>query len=156
MGGRGSGGARVGSGQKPRDPVTVPGKPPEVPVELLPPPADLTPDQAGVWNELAPHACSARTLVRATVASFSDLCEAIVLKRKLMKQIEEDGYTFQKVTVDGSGQEHSETKAHPLLAQHRGMMQRVEAGLLRFKLAPMGKPIEHSKAPESKWDGLVN
>jgi hypothetical protein len=111
-------------------------------VRLLPAPAGLSEAEAEVWNELAPHACAARTLVEASARSFTDLCENIVLKRKMAASVEADGLTFLKVTVDGAGQEHREVKAHPLLSQYRGILQRVEAGFQRFKLTPMGKPME--------------
>lgn len=164
MGGYGSGGMRPGSGPKGK---TAARKALEgsrggrraaaaVRVELIPPPADLHPEQAAVWNELAPYACEERTLTRQTVRAFRDLCEAIVVKRAMLAKIQEDGLTYVKVTVDGSGNEHSELKAHPLLSQHRGMMQRVEAGMLRFRIAPDGKvvsaPVQEAD-PFDEFDG---
>lgn len=149
------GGARVGSGRKGHDEAVAwlggdAGKrgnataerPKAPPVRLLPAPAGLSEAEAEVWNELAPHACGARTLVEASARSFTDLCENIVLKREMDKAIKADGLTFLKVTVDGAGQEHREVKAHPLLSQYRGILQRVEAAFQRFKLTPMGKPME--------------
>lgn len=156
MGGHGSGGQRVGSGRKSKDAkarwLTSKGaeRPANVPeggavsLEDVPMPAGLADSVAAVWVDLAPLALQAKTLTPATSGAMLDLCKAIVLRDKFAEQIDEDGYTFQKVTVDGSGQEHSETKAHPLIAQHRGMMQRVEAGRARFRLAPIGKEIATS------------
>lgn len=118
---------------------------------LLPAPDDLTTEQAAVWNTLAPHACSARTLTEGTAHAFRDLCEAIVLKRQMAAAISADGLTYLKVTVDGSGQEHTERKANPLLAQHRGMMQRIEAALMRFRLSPMGKELVPSEPVKDEW-----
>lgn len=162
------GGLRVGAGRKPlgaamtlltggrnrrfggRKALTRELAPPE-PVDR---PSDLPQEQAAVWAELAPHATEARTLVPATVQAFRDLCEAIVVKRALLARIETDGLTYIKVTVDGTGTEHTEIKAHPLLAQHRGMMQRVEAGMARFRLAPMGKEILPTAEPENPFDAF--
>lgn len=126
--------------------------PPKRPeVRLIPAPADLPAEQAEVWNELAPHACAARTLIDGTVHAFRDLCEAIVLKRKMAAAIQANGLTYLKVTIDGSGQEHTEQKANPLLAQHRGMMQRIEAALLRFRLSPMGKELTPVEPVKDEW-----
>jgi hypothetical protein len=124
--------------------------------EAVPMPADLPADQRQVWLELAPHAREARTLTHGTAQAFRDLCEAIVLKRSMLARLEADGLTYLKVTIDGSGQEHTEVKAHPLLAQHRGMMQRVEAGMTRFRLSPIGKEMATSEPeadPFAEFDG---
>lgn len=147
MGGIGSGG-QPGVGQKPKDQQTgfVHGQrgaksssgAATLP-DVVPMPADLTPDQAEVWSGLADHARQQRTLAKATAQAFRDLCAAIVSRDRMAAQVERDGLTYLKVTVDGSGQEHTEIKAHPLVSQHRGMMQRVEAGMTRFRLAPVGK-----------------
>jgi hypothetical protein len=87
---------------------------------VVSPPEDLPEGQKKVWLELAPHAAAERTLTEATANGFRDLCEAIVVRDKLLAQIEQDGWTFLKVTVDAAGQEHQETKAHPLIAQCKG------------------------------------
>lgn len=129
---------------------------PAAAVTLIAAPADLPEAQREVWNELAPHACAAKTLTEGTVAAFRDLIEAIVIKREMLAQIRRDGLTYLKVTIDGSGQEHTEVKAHPLIGQHRGMMQRVEQGMLRFRLSPMGKELEQPEPPEdpfAEFDG---
>jgi hypothetical protein len=164
MGGKGSGGARPGSGRKSKDADAkwLGGnagkrdgqKPPKAPApfELIAPLVGLTDAQIEVWNDLAPHACAQRTLTAQTARAFADLCEAIVLKRRLMASIEANGLTYLKVTIDGAGQEHTEQKANPLLAQHRGMMQRVEAALLRFRLSPIGKELAPAAAsPKDEW-----
>ena len=152
------GGARVGSGRKPkgasilslhggrvRNAANVPSTVPNQPFEPVNTPQDLPDVQQAVWNELAPHALEARTLTAGTAAAFRDLCEAIVLKRMMLAEILADGLTGTKVTVQmdesGGGLQSVEKKAHTLLSQYRGMMQRVEAGFTRFRLAPMGKEI---------------
>lgn len=165
MGGKGSGGARVGAGRKSKTQAQKwlggnagkrgsRAKPKPAAIALIAAPPNLSADQVAAWNELAPHACAERTLVAGTVAAFRDLCEAIVVKRELLEQIQKDGYTYLKVTIDGAGQEHQEVKAHPLLAQHRGMMQRVEAGMLRFRLSPIGKELLPPEKPKDEWDDL--
>jgi hypothetical protein len=115
-------------------------------------PGDVSDAVRPIWLALAPHATTARTLTPATVGAFRDLCEAIVLKRRLLDAIEAGGLTYLKVTIDGAGQEHMEQKANPLLAQHRGMMQRVEAGLKCFRLSPIGKEMSAPEVPSSPFD----
>jgi hypothetical protein len=97
------------------------------------PPDNLTLAQLAVWQDLAPLAIEEGTLTRATAQAFRDLCEAIVLKSTLLRQAENDGLVLH-------GPQGK--KAHPLLSQYRGLMQRVEAGLSRFNLAPAGKPAK--------------
>ncbi len=158
MGGRGSGGTRAGAGRKSlggkllslhggqaRQPAQAA---PIVSNEPLPPvkqPENLPEAYQVLWNELAPHALAARTLTDGTAAAFRDLCEAIILKRMMLAEILADGLTGTKVTLQmdeaGGGVQSVEKKAHTLLSQYRGMMQRVEAGFTRFRLAPMGKEI---------------
>ena len=179
MGGKGSGGHRVGSGRKPKDSAVgalhgsrrtraranqTPNQTPnqnQAPTEhtaavageapravavasRIAPPGNLTLEQFAVWNEVAPLAESEGTLTQATALALRDLCEAIVLKRKLLAQAEDDGLVL-------SGD--SGLRAHPLLPSFRGLMQRVEAGLTRFKLAPMGKelPLQGDK-PADPFD----
>ena len=62
-----------------------------------------------------------RTLTPATAAAFELLCRQILLERKLNRSPDRGG------------------------SAHRGMMQRVEAGLSRFRLAPTGKPAPAPK-----------
>jgi hypothetical protein len=66
--------------------------------------------------------------------------------------VKADGETFFKVTVDGSGQEQRELKAHPLVAKAQAQAYRVEQLLARFCLAPTGRPIQAAPAKtSSKW-----
>jgi hypothetical protein len=102
-------------------------------------PSGLPAEQAVLWSELAPHALASHTLTLETALAFRDLVEAIVVKRALLTRIEADGLVYIKVMVDGAGTEHQELKSHPLLTQFRGLMQRVEAGMARFRLTPDGK-----------------
>ena len=158
MGGFGSGGRRVGAGRKSKGarvldlhggrdrkpkPLVV-----DVPVEPVDPPKGLTKAQLAAWRALAPHALAARTLTPATVGSFVDLCQAIVLRDSLLATIEEQGWTFRKAILSDEGEELSvEIKKHPLVSDQRGWEQRVEAGRARFKLAPIGKEIAAPAKP---------
>lgn len=154
MGGNGSGGARPNAGRKPKDrllrgidggaghrPVPASSSTAVAPVERFDAPDDLTPEQLKVWETLAPHAFEARTLTKGTAERFRLLCKAVVMEAQMAAKIVEDGWTYVAVTVDGAGQERESLKQHPLCSAHRGMMQRVEAGMTAFRLAPMGKEL---------------
>jgi hypothetical protein len=141
MGGVGSGGARPGSGPKPKSArqhavagdagrrglgrvlqhpgFGVDSAPPEV--EEFDAPNELTADERKVWMLLAPFAFQNRTLVPATSLSFQLLCRNVVLERIL-------------------------ATSEPGSASHRGLIQRVDAELQRFALSPLGKPMETGAA----------
>ena len=135
------GGARIGAGRKPKEDAAKwlegdggkrkprRARPKPVEVVLLPAPSDITKAEAVVWNELAPHACVAGTLVDGTAGGFKLLCKWVAIERALSRNREERGGT-----------------------KHRGAMQRVEAGMLRYRLLPMGKPmVEAPVEPEDPF-----
>lgn len=134
-------------GRKPGEPLIAADAPlpDEVPV-----PGDLSPDAQAVWVRLAPLARQERTLTPATAQAFAMLCQAVVLESNLAKEIEDGGFLFWKVSVDGAGVEHREPKANPLITQRRGEHQRVEAGLTAFRLRPTGRPIATVSADKPK------
>lgn len=80
-------------------------------------PDDLTMAERHVWLELAPHAFKKRTLTKATSLAFGLLCRNVMLERGLAAG----------PTMGG--------------ADHRGLIQRVDAELLAFNLRPCGKAI---------------
>lgn len=142
------GGARPGAGRKPksaaaaklhgsrqRTVVQFPGTTQEpvsageasVACELVPLPRGLSAGAKSVWKQLAPFAETAGTLIPATAPAFAMFCRAVVLEKRL-----------------GNGPEAGGSN-------HRGMMQRVEAGNVRFSLAPIGKPIGKPKAVEDPF-----
>jgi hypothetical protein len=130
MGGRGSGGLRTGAGRKSKQvaqkilegaaslaerrqhAASVPK------VDEFDAPNDLTTEERNVWLRLAPHAFKARTLTAATEYQFVMLCRNILLERLIAVDVEQIGG-----------------------ANHRGIIQRIDAELARFCLAPMGKPL---------------
>lgn len=166
MGGRGSGGIRVGSGRKSKDAKTAQlhgsrqrqaAKPAQdAPIVLLSAPNDLTDAQREVWNELAPHACAARTLAAGTAVAFRQLCGRIVLLHQMEAQIEQDGIMDTQVSLQmdesGGGLQTVQKKAHDLLTKCMTMMQRVDQGMLRFRLSPMGKELAPTETPTDPFD----
>lgn len=109
-------------------------------------PEDFTPEQEAVWAELAEHAIKARTLVPGTVSAFSRLCKAVVRHAKMESQIERDGFTYLKVMVDSSGQEHTEVKAHPLISRAASAETMIRGGLKDFAICPFGKALVEAVA----------
>lgn len=151
MGGRGSGGRRPGSGRKPKTErerqidgnaghrpgrvlahPSAPAPSTAVPeVDEFDAPNDLTTEERIVWLELAPHAFRNRTLTRATSLSFRLLCRNVVLERALAQSVEDRGG-----------------------ANHRGLIQRVDAELLRFNLSPCGKAMFGEEQPQAPANPL--
>jgi hypothetical protein len=163
------GGARTGSGRKPKAgkvPPTVPfvslpgGRAPETSAVSSIPPEDLPLEAREFWHINAGLAIAQGTLTVNTVPSFRMLCQLDAVRQKRAKKIEDDGETFIKCTVDGAGNEHQELKAHPLTGPHDRIAKQVEALMARFKLAPFGKA--ESAAPGRKtpaanpWSKVVN
>jgi hypothetical protein len=129
------GGARVGAGRKPlkaveKDVMGNPGRRARVlahpgaghvavvaPIVGVEAPEDLTSEERAVWVSLAAHALAARTLTPATALGFRVLVRNVVLEHYLAT---------------------GEDRGGP---NHRGILQRVDAELLRFCLAPFGKAI---------------
>lgn len=137
MGGKGSGGRRVGSGKKLKSDLehaisgtagrgvvlTHPSSTAIAPVETFDPPAALRGKALKVWHELAPHAFAARTLTPATSAAFAMLCRAVVKERSLSASKVRWGST----AAGGPN--------------HRGLMQRIGTWMKDFCLSPFGKPL---------------
>jgi hypothetical protein len=113
-------------------------------------PETLTPAEKDVWERLAPHARRERTLTEATAERFRLLCHSIVAMDKYWSIIEIAGPVYLTQTTDPNGSSRDVLKAHPLCSQHRGMLQRVEAGMAAFRLAPTGRPIPPPERAEKK------
>lgn len=88
------------------------------PVEVFDAPADLLPAERVIWVALAPFACEQRTLTKATSLAFRLLCRNIVIENEMA------------LAADARGG-----------SDHRGMIQRVETGMLRFNVSPCGKAL---------------
>ena len=80
-------------------------------------------------------------MVPGTVSAFLRLCQAVVKHAKMDEQVERDGYTYLKVTIDGSGQEHTEVKAHPLIGKAQTLDNQIRAWFKDFGINPFGKPL---------------
>lgn len=133
----GHGGSRPGSGRKPKNAVLrgldggagkrgpASAAVAVAPLEEFAAPDTLTMDQRHVWLRLAPHAFAARTLTKATMEAFLLLCRNVVIEQALS------------------------ASAFAGNADHRGMIQRVDAEMAAFSLRPVGKPIFEAE-PEAE------
>jgi hypothetical protein len=133
MGGRGSGGRRIGSGKKPKSELEHaisgtsgprgvvlqhPSGTAIAPIEEFAPPAELKGQSLQMWQQQAPKAFAARTLTSATTVAFVRYCRAAVLEATL-----------------------ATSKRYAGGPNHRGLMQRVATWEKDFMLAPLGKPM---------------
>jgi hypothetical protein len=137
MGGRGSGGRRVGSGKKLKSALehaisgtrgvvlAHPSATAIAPVVTFDPPKWLKGRDLKAWHELAPEAFAARTLTPATTSAFVMLCRGVVQDRAFWA-----------------------SKRYRCGPNHRGLMQRVATWKKDFCLAPLGKPL-YAAQPEA-------
>lgn len=107
-----------------------------------PAPSYLTLEELAEWHELAPLAVQQGTLTPVEVPALVDLCRARVLMVKLLRVAYADG--LMQVSDKGAIQ------AHPSIARYTTLQQRVDAGMLRFGLAPVGKVT--GKEPDQPAD----
>lgn len=143
MGGRGSGGTRIGAGRKPwknqarvvagggdttaatPEPRTLNPEPrSSEPSKVARP--KLSPAVRAVWDALAPQAVAQGTLVPATAFEFRTLCELAVEQKRCLKAYEAEGFTDLGMKMG---------------AHYRGLTQRLETKLRAFRLAPMGREL---------------
>lgn len=139
MGGKGSGGRRIGSGRKLKDaaaraldggathrkkgrvlthpsvPATLPAAAPPVPINLdeADAPNDLSADERRVWLELTPLAMRLGTFKPEYAIAFKLLCRNVVLERR---------YALSVTDAGGSS--------------HRGLIQIIDRELRFFQLSP--------------------
>ena len=100
-----------------------------------------------MWRNLAPLALEAGTLTATTAGALADLCANIVQARALWDAVVAGGFQVTDVLADG----RTRIRANPLLSHHRAMLIRVETGRVRFKLAPIGKPVAPPATPEDPF-----
>lgn len=138
MGGKGSGGARRGSGPKPKSlvekavtgnpghrgtvlahpsSVQLPPAPVPVVIEEFDAPNTLTMAERQVWMEYAQQAFDKRTLTASTKSAFIVMCQTILMERSV-----------------AAGRDAGTNL-------HRGWIQEVRKQLSTFDLWPNGKPI---------------
>jgi hypothetical protein len=161
------GGARVGAGRKPNGErairqrvVAMPGiqMPPSwgPPVNqntsagvsgspLKEPPAGFAEPGASFWRIWAPWAIEQGTLIDATVAGFSELCEQFVVKQALWAQLDKVGI--------------ASAEGDRILKRYEKIVQRVDASLARFRLTSFGKAIDQTGKKKAEapnpWAGLA-
>ena len=126
---KGWGGARIGSGPKPKPKRAKTGlvvfRGGKVDPALAEPPEALPESQKAVWREWAPLALATQTLSGDTVPAFGMLCELQVQRQGLLKTFEQEG---AEVTAGG-------------MRIYLQCAKQVENLMGRFMLAPFGKPL---------------
>lgn len=85
-------------------------------------------DERHVWLQQAPHACTQRTLTRATALAFERYCRIVVLEQNEAKSSGVGG------------------------ANHRGLLRQINAYELQFLLTPAGKPMRDADTPAQDAD----
>lgn len=150
----GRGGPRVGAGRKPKSrtlhavhgttsEASNQGHGAETTAAAGPvtPPKGLSKPELEAWRLLAPAAIAAGTLVATTAADFRELC-------RLHVHVEAAHAEFQKVGWNEYGLK--------LERAYRGAVQRLEAKMRAFRLAPIGKEIAPAaeEKPQSALEKL--
>lgn len=107
--------------------------------EPIVPDGVLAPAERVYWERWAPAAQASGNLTEINVHGFRLLCQYAAKADALWACIDARGYEQEKVTIDGSGQEHREYKANSLLSQWRGLIVRVEQGMFRYGILADGK-----------------
>ena len=153
------GGSRVGAGRKPTKhfaPKVIDGGM----SALAEPPEDVPAAEQAFWRKWARLALEAGSLNERTEAGWRMLCSVEARMRRYEKIIDAEGDTFEKVTIDGAGQEQREIKAHPLVAKHLVLVNKVDLLMARFMLTAFGKPVAPAKATKAvatnPWARIVN
>jgi len=94
-----------------------------------------------VWDELAPLALAARTLIPATAGDLKTLCALEVEMADVLAERRKEGWSAEGLS---------------LAKEYRGLVQRVEAKRRGFKLAPMGKDMTPPEQPKDEWSEFDN
>lgn len=151
----------MGSGPKPRAMYMVPhgsaatNLAVAVPSTHGPEPLDgLSDAERAVWVRWAPLAYAAGFLPPIRELGFAKLCKDIALGNELRRRLDEEGWTFTKVTIDGAGQEHSEQKRHPLWTPLQNTSMRVDQGMKAFGLTSDGRPSGNGGAAANEWSAI--
>ena len=164
MGGKGSGGMRVGAGGKRQDHAmalvhasrSVAAREPDGVLanqEQVLAPSGMPDDIRAVWDEFAPLALANGSLTASLVPGFAHLCKCIWAERILLAKIVAADWQVDKVTLQmdeqGGGLQQVEKKASDLIAKWQQMLVRVENGMARFRLTADGKiHVQVDKAKE--------
>ncbi len=119
-----------------------PKKEPEPPAIIPPIPDDLDPDARKTWAELAPRLHPLGLLTEADGDAFSILCQIRARLKQIHKVMhQEQGPVLiqARVTIDGSGQEHTELKPSPYTVMERLYYALFRQYAAEFGLTPRGR-----------------
>jgi hypothetical protein len=99
-------------------------------------PADLSLPEREFWQAYAPDAIAAQTLTPRTLSSWRLLCEVATRKQKTARLLER-----AESLTEQDGKEYLDALVK-LSRVYVALAARTETLMVRFGLAPMGKPIE--------------
>lgn len=147
----GTGGARPGSGQRPKEAVD------DTPLPIIDPPDYCRDDERAIWLRLAPLAAERGTLTDNEIPGFYSLCQAQAFVEAMKAKVLADDFETTKVTLQmdekGGGLQVVEKKRHHLMTEMRGWVMVAKAGLKDFDLTAMGKRRKR-KVPEQAQSPL--
>jgi len=113
------------------------------PAQVMPTmPPDLDKEAQEVWNTLGPKLLRIGLLTETDGDSFSILCQIrgrLQQIHALMHQPEGPVLIQTKVTIDGSGQEHTELKSSPYVKEERLYYSLFRQYAAEFGLTPRGR-----------------
>lgn len=179
MGGRGSGGRRVGSGRKGKRATVVrhPSSADPASIDTFDPPAELQGNAAELANLLSqlaflqhaerpdrapnPQIEALETRIEElqararALAIWHELAPSAFAKRTLTPETSAAFVMLCRAVVQERALSASSAVGGP---NHRGLMHRVATWMKDFCLSPFGKPLSEAKpaaAVVSKWSGLL-
>ena len=143
--------SRSEKGEKPE--VTL-AKEPQPTVAEPEPPVHLDKKAKSVWKKLAPQLLELKLLTEIDGAAFGMLCQQISRIDSIHKFINKNNQSLiqEKITIDGSGQEHSEYKPSAYVVMEKQYYQIFRQFAKEFGLTPVGRVGLTVGAPNKTGD----
>ena len=111
----------------------------EPPLGHPPKPAGLTGEAAEEWGRMLARLVSSQTLSAVDDGVLARYCKLHARAERLEAALADEPPFFDKVSVDGAGQEHVERKVHPGFAQCRQYDLALRVYLVEFGLTPASR-----------------
>ena len=124
---------------------------PQPDVALPPKPATLSPVAAAEWDVTGPLLVSLGVLTVADGQAFQAYCELRADWEAIGARLKDDpDPVYEKITIDGSGQEHRELKPNPLYAMRDRVAGRLLMYFARFGMTPSDRSKIIAPKPVAK------
>ena len=112
----------------------------EAPAGTPPVPVGLAGEALRVWGVLTELLRQQGTLSTVDGQALENHCKLAALVARLEAEVAAlPTLTFERVSIDGSGQEHREPRAHPLVSQLRAGRTAIRASLQEFGATPSSR-----------------